>query len=246
MKTSSRYEKMGFKQPLQREWLDYAVMLLLQKDPDCKQKLFDFVKSSDTEVGKRADGSVKTTMGILGAWISPEKDLVPFRDQLLTMAGKLDKSQWLILHWAAIGAAYPFFLAICTVIGRLLSLQDNVTRLQILGRLTEIYGEREIVERQMRYVVQTLMNLELLKRTGTKGVYSAPERFIIDNQELGLLLWKALILGTPENRLPVITLQNSLALYAFAMPDIYLDKQMLETTELDLICLGGNNDYLTV
>lgn len=246
MKASSRYEKMGFKQPLQRDWLDYAVMLLLQKDPDYKQKLFDFVKSSDTEVGIRADGSVKTTMGLLGAWIAPAKDLVQFRDQLLAIASKIDRSQWLVLHWAAIGASYPFFQTICTVIGRLLSLQDNVTRMQILGRLSEIYGEREIVERQMRYVVQTLMNLDLLKRTDTKGVYSEPVRIAIEDPELGVLLWKALILGIPENRMPIVTLHNSLALYAFAMPDISLDKQLLESAKLDLICLGGNNDYLTI
>ena len=237
---------MGFKQPLQREWLDYAVMLLLQKDPECKQKLFDFVKSSNTEAGERADGSVKTTMGLLGAWITPSKDLVLFRDQLLEKAAKLDKSHWLVLHWAAIGASYSFFQTICTVVGRLLSLQDNVTRMQILSRLSEIYGEREIVERQMRYVVQTLMNLDLLKRTNTKGIYAGPDRILIEDSELGLLLWKALLLGTPENRLPIVSLRNSLALYAFAMPDISLDKQILEFAKLDLICLGGSNDYLTV
>ena len=246
MKATSRYEKMGFKQPLQLKWLDYAVMLLLQKDLDCKQKLFDFIKLSATEAGERADGSVKTTIGLLGAWISPDKDLLTFRDQLLKIASELDKTQWLILHWAMIGASYPFFQNVCTVIGRLLSLQDNVTRAQILGRLSEIYGEREIVERQMRYVIQTLMNLNLLKRTETKGIYSFPERIIIENQDFGILLWKSLVLGVENNRLPLVTLRNSLALYAFAMPDISCDKQTLEKAKLELICLGGNSDYLGV
>lgn len=237
---------MGFKQPLQLEWLDYAVMLQLQKDPNSKQKLFNYVKNSATEVGERADGSVKTTMGLLGAWTSPDKDLLPFRDQLLKIAKELDKTQWLLLHWAMIGASYPFFQTVCTVIGRLLSLQDNVTRPQILGRLSEIYGEREIVERQMRYVIQTLMNLNLLKRTETKGIYSAPDRIVIKNQDLGLLLWKSLILGKKDNRLPLVTLRNSLALYAFAIPDISCDKQTLEKVKLELICLGGSSDYLGV
>ena len=57
---------MGFKQPLQREWLDYAVMLLLQKDPDCKQKLFDFVKQvSFYIVGNDLTGSRTIEAGVM-------------------------------------------------------------------------------------------------------------------------------------------------------------------------------------
>lgn len=246
MKPVSRYDKLGFKQPLKKAWLNYALMLTMQNDPAFREKLSEFVKADDTADGERADGSVQYTMALLSAWLKPDPDLIPFRDQLLAQAEQIPQNQWDALHWALLSASYPFFLAVTTVTGRLLALQELVTKTQIFARLAETYGKREVIERNMRYVVQTMMNLGLLTKTDKKGVYGPPDRLTIEAPQTALLLWKAVVHATRGNRMPVSALRNAPAFYAFALPDIIPEIHCKIFPDLEYIRFNQNDELLTL
>ena len=219
MQNASRYEKLGFKVVLEREWLDLSVNLMLQRKPvkEIRETLQHIISSS----GKRSELTTKFTVQILRAWFDPDDDLVIFRDQLLDHIQKMPQEQWAILHWACLTASYPFLLSFSTVFGRLISLQNETTKAQVLARLQDVYGTREAVERSLYYAMGSFINLGLIQRKDN-SLLTAPEKIEIDSDRLGILLWKAMIHATRGNRLAVGVLRNALALYAFNMPEIFV------------------------
>lgn len=248
MKAVSRYEKIGVKQPIKRAWLDLSVILLLQgkTTQEVRDALTELISKEDTAGGIRAEGSVKYALPILAAWFAPEDDLKLFRDQLLSQAEALDQPQWIALHWAILVSAYPFFLAVSTVIGRLLSLQDRASKAQILLRLMEMYGDRETIERNMRYAIQSLIDLHLLARTNLKAVYGIDEKILIQHEKTALLLWKAILHATKEHRLSVVSLRSAHALYAFDLPEITLCRVQEQFPDLDYMRFNRSDEFLTI
>lgn len=248
MRTVSRYEKIGFKQAIKKTWLDCAVILLLQgkTSQEIRNTLAELIGKDDTASGQRSDRSVKYALAILGAWFNPEDDLKIFRNQLLVQAETLEQPQWIALHWAILVSAYPFLLTVSTIIGRLFSLQDNASKTQILLRLTEIYGDRETVERNMSYAIQSLIDMHLLHKTSKKAVYSISEKIPVLKMEAALLLWKAILHASKAQRLPLASLRNAHSLYAFKLPEITLDRVHKQFPDLEYMRFNHNDEFLAI
>ena len=229
MQSISRYNKLGFKVVLEQSWLDLALNLALQRKPvnDSRELLRTTIYSS----GKRSELTTKFAVQILRAWLEPDKDLIIFRDQLLNHAQRVSHAQWPVLHWACLTASYPFLLSFSTVLGRLLSLQSETSKAQILKRLQDIYGTREAVERSLYYAMGTYINLGLITKTN-QSTLTAPNKFNVSNSEMGLLIWKAMIHATQGNRLSVDAIRNSPALYAFGMPEIYVEQKYMTLPDI--------------
>ena len=221
MQSASRYEKLGFKQILERQWLDLAVNLLLQgkTTKEARQIIMNSILKENTGNGIRSIQTTEFAVSMLKAWIAPDHDLILFRDQLLAVAKDLPQRQWNILHWACLIASYPFLLNFSDVAGRLFILQSDISRSQILGRLQDRYGGREAVERALRYGLGTMIRLDFIIKKNTKGIHSAPDKIKIDDKKVGILLWKAILHATQGNRLPISSLRSIPALYAFVLPD---------------------------
>lgn len=230
MKKTSRYEKLGFKVVLERSWLDLALDLMLQKkSPD---EIRETLKEAILVTGKRSEQTTRFAIQIIRAWFEPDDDLVVFRDQLLAKAHSVPQSQWSALHWACLTAAYPFLLSVSTVFGRLLALQDEATKAQLLTRMQDIYGTRETVERALYYALGTFINLGLVEKKTKTGIMAAPEKITHLDEQMGILLWKAVLHATQGNRLPVHSLRNSPALYPFDMPEIYAGQKFDDLPDL--------------
>lgn len=221
MQPTSRYEKLGFKQILERSWLDFSINLLLHgKNPqEARKLLMEVIAQEDTSNGHRSIQTTEFAVSMLKAWIAPDKDLILFRNQLLAVAQRIPQNQWNILHWACLTASYPFLLNFSEVTGRLFFLQSEISRTQILSRLQDIYGGREAVERALRYALGTMICLGFIIKKNTLGIHIAPKKILITDKQLGLLLWKAILHATQGNKIAVSTLRNAPALYAFNIPN---------------------------
>ena len=66
-------------------------------------------------------------------WVSPDPELVPFRDASLAFLRE-HPSMTLAVHWGMISAVYPFWFNVARQTGRLLALQDQVTQQQIINQ----------------------------------------------------------------------------------------------------------------
>ena len=243
MRAPSRYEKLGFKVVLEKDWLDLTVNLVIQGKTSAESR--EILRSGISSSGKRSELTTKFAVQILRAWIDPEDDLALFRNQLLTKIKTIPREQWIILHWACLTAAYPFLLSFSSVFGRLISLQNETTKAQLLARLQDIYGAREAVERALYYALGSFVNWGLIIRTSESNILRAPEKITVADDRIGILLWKSILHATQGNRLSVGSLRKSPALYAFDMPEIYPAQRTEDTPDL---CYQRNagEDILTI
>ena len=110
-------------------------------------------------------------LGTGGMHGNPDKEIKQFRDVALVHANKISVKERMPLHWAMISAAYPFWAGVAKHVGRLLNLQDQITKKQIIQRLKEQYGDRQTISRYARYVIRSFVAWGVLNDTHAKGVY---------------------------------------------------------------------------
>ena len=118
-----------------------------------RQELHDYFACFCEADGKVRSKNTRTFLinNLIRIWVDPERELVAFRDAALEILRR-NTNQALPVHWAMISAAYPFWFNIAKQTGRLLSLQDQVTQLQIINRIKEQYGDRQTIRRYAQYV----------------------------------------------------------------------------------------------
>lgn len=219
---SKRHHKLGIKQTIQRQWMDKTVQMMLAglSEKEIRAELDEYLSTQKQSggVGKRGKKTYGMAISILSSWFGPDPELVPFRDDALALAGKLQPAEWLPLHWAVISASYPFWFNVAFQTGRLLNLQEQVTQRQIFGRLKERYGDREVVARNARYVVRSFIAWRTLAETDSKGCYAITKPMdITDMQVVGLLL-ESMLLATPSAKGAVHGLIHNPACFPFRLP----------------------------
>src|SRR5699024_9509400 len=172
---STRHDKLGVKQTVQKSWMDKTVQLMLAglSAKEIRAELDDFLSTQKQSggVGVRGNKTYPMAISLLASWFAPDDELIAFRDDALRMARNLPADQWMPLHWAVMSASYPFWFNVATQVGRLLGLQQQIKQPQIFGRLKEQYGDRETVARNARYVIRSFVAWGALEDTTQKGCY---------------------------------------------------------------------------
>ncbi|AKB19632.1 hypothetical protein [Methanosarcina sp. WWM596] len=243
-----RHEKIGIKQVIRLEWMDYVLnMLLAGMGPESirvelKSYLADKKQSGGT--GERGEKTYLMAIGPLSAWFDPEPELVDFRDHALMMASKLQQKQWLLLHWAILSAAYPFWFSVAKQTGRLLNLQEKVTQRQIFDRLIEQYGDRETVSRNARYSIRSFVAWGVLKDTESKGSYEKSDTLLIQDKDLVILLLEASLYATPEGKGALGLLINSPAFFPFEFTMLTGDLIVKKAPGIDVVRHGLDDELL--
>lgn len=235
MKKTTKYEMQGLRYELRLSWMDFAVTLLLQghSGKECKEKIATFVAGEDTNAGARGKAQIVKIQALVSKWYKPPKYLIPFRDYLLGVARQIPRSDWPILHWCILSAAYPFFANLSMALGRLFYLQGQLNKAQIKNRLEQIYGVKPHMDRNLRYTIQTLSNFKMLTTDHKSGLYSEPETRFSTNFETTAALWKAVLLATKGGRMALVELQNFPGFYPFNMTKICLEQFKAAFTDVD-------------
>ena len=153
-----RHETIGIKQALRFEWMRKAADLA-QEGSDAKtirRELHEFLadKKDDGPESERSEQTRAFAVNnLMNIWVTPATDLVPFRNASLAYLRE-HPTEDLAIHWGMISAAYPFWFNVAKQAGRLLALQEQVTKAQIITRLKEQYGDRQTVSRYARFVIR--------------------------------------------------------------------------------------------
>lgn len=217
-----RYDKLGIKQTIQKSWMDYVVQMMLAGISEKEQRsaLDDFLSTQLQRggTGERGEKTYGMAIGILASWFSPDKDLIAFRDDALSIAQQLPVEQWLPLHWAVISASYPFWFNVARQVGRLLNLQDQITQAQVFGRLKEQYGDRETVARNARYTIRSFVAWGVLKDSKAKGCYEKVAPMSVANSNLAILMFESALYTSPEAKVALGLLLNNPAFFPYQLP----------------------------
>lgn len=217
----SRFDKIGIKQIIRLEWMDRCLSLLLSgmSPGEIRKDLIDYLadKKQSGGTGERGAEATKMAVNMISVWHNPADDLRDYRDSLLKQAKRISQEQWITLHWSIMIANYPFWYNIAMQVGRVLNLQDAVTIQQVYGRIVEIYGDRETIQRYSRYTMRSFVAWGVLKDTEIKGRYKKSDPMAVSDPQIIAMLFEAMLISTPEHRAPLRSLIVSPALFPYCL-----------------------------
>ena len=243
-----RHEKIGIKQLIRLEWMDNVLSMLLagMSEALIRQELDEYLsihKPSGGQ-GERGKKTYGMAIGLLSSWFSPDKDLIPFRNDALKLARELHKDKWLLLHWAVISASYPFWFNVAKQVGRLLNLQDKITQKQVFNRLKEQYGDRETVARNARYTVRSFIAWGALKDSDVKGCYEKGNTVSVSNYIEVITLLESGLLSTKEGKSSLNVLLSSPGFFPFTMSTVTGAFISQNSTRISVVRYGLDDEFL--
>lgn len=245
---SKRHQKLGIKQTVQRHWMDRVVQMLLagMTEKEIRVDLDGYLSTQKQSggIGDRGKGTYGMAISLLACWFAPEKDLLLFRDEALSLARTSPSSEWLPLHWAIISVSYPFWFNVAKQTGRLFNLQEQITQAQVFNRLKEQYGDRETVARNARYTVRSFIAWEVLNDSKAKGCYEQAAPLQIYEPEIAVLLLESALLAIPEGKSALRLLLASPALFPFQLPLMTGDFIANTSERLKIVRYGMDDEML--
>lgn len=245
---SKRHDAIGIKQTIHLEWLEKTVNLLLAglDGKSIRKELHALLSSckGDGSIEERGDTSRSQVVNILmKIWVAPKPELVVFRNEALAMLRQHSAGS-LAVHWAMISAAYPFWFNVARQTGRLLNLQDQVTRQQITHRLKEQYGDRQTISRYSRYVVRSFVTWGALRDSEARGCYEKTAPLTVPEQDLVILLLEAMLHAMPEGKGALNMLLNSPSFFPFQFPVLTGDIVAQRNPNIELVRYGLDDEML--
>ena len=219
---TKRQESIGIKQVIRYEWMQQTTNLLLAglDAQTIRQELHEYLadKKGNGTIGHRSTQTRKFAVGnLMTIWVTPAKELLPFRDAALEMIQEHPK-QAAAVHWSMISAAYPFWFTVARQTGRLLALQQQVTHNQIVKRLKEHYGDRQTVSRYAQYVIRSFVAWKVLHDTGTMGCYEKANNPRKLDADLAILMIESALFTMPDKKCALGLLINNPAFFPYQLP----------------------------
>lgn len=175
--------------PIKPEWLDRTVEMLSEtrnKDEirqGMNEYLSHFIKSS---INGR-----KTREILMDIWVEVSSGNSEFRERALEVFKECSKSERTAIHWAMMLIAFPIFRDLCTIIGKLSDIQEDIALPQIQRRVYEIWGERSTLVHSIPKNIKTLRDFGVLEKV-KPGVYRVVKRQIKNKDVAFLLLYAVL------------------------------------------------------
>lgn len=247
---SKRHEAIGIKQAIRFEWMQKAANLLLAglDTKSIRQELHEFIsdRKGNGSEGERSDQTRTFAVNnLMKIWASPDPELIPFRDSLLTLL-RDNPSMALVVHWAMVSAAYPFWFNVARQTGRLLALQDQVTQTQIINRLKERYGDRQTIFRYGRYILRSFVAWGVLKDSGAIGCYEKAAPVCVADTNLAILMFESALLAAPDAKCALGLLLNNPAFFPFQLPMMIGDLVTQHSKRINVIRYGLDDELLTL
>jgi hypothetical protein len=187
----------GISQKIRRPWLDFVLDRLAQtRDEKQLRSMLDAHLREDlpgTEARAKAAGIV------FRIWAGVIPKHVGFRDQALSILPRISGQERIWLHWGMAALAYPFFRDLAEVIGRILTLQDDFTTVQVQSRLTTTWGDRTTSKEAAQKLITSLVDLGVLKKE--KGHFRRARKITTSATDLQLWLLGAMLSASASDEI---------------------------------------------
>ena len=149
----------GLSRNLKLQWLNKVVELVLeghteQEIKDLLNEYLSFEIESPTNIRK-------TREILMNIWVYDNE----LSNKIKAPALELIKSYPeydLVIHWCMMMAAYPVFVDMCKLIGKMSEFQDEITLAQLKQKLFDEWGERTTLYHSIDKLMATLKAMEAL------------------------------------------------------------------------------------
>ena len=244
---NTRLKMIGIDRFIRLKWLEYTSNLVLAGNDEkaVKDELERLISSAFDCSSSSKRGSLSKTLTILlKTWVRIHHDISSLRDAGLELIQVVDETNRVAVHWGMIMAAYPFWGAVAEQTGRLLKLQENVTKSQIQRRLREQYGERETVSRTVGRVLQSFVDWSVLCETNGKGIYSKGCTYSVDNPKIISWLIEADLHRRSNGSASIRELLASTSLFPFRLKQLPAEHLVTMSPRMNLLRHGLDDELV--
>jgi hypothetical protein len=245
---NTRERQIGFSQRVRLEWLERTANLVLAgSERQAIERALAELLADRVSVGGEAErgNREKVITILLKVWANVPRGSEAFRDEGLAILRRLEKPQRLAVHWGACLAAYPFFGAVASNVGRLLGLQGSAAATLVQRRIREQYGERDTVSRAARRILRSFIDWGVLVEGKQSGVYLAgPVRPVAD-ERLAVWLVEAHVCGLNGRRTALQSIAESPAFFPLRLPTLRAEG-LLSAARLDVARVNESETYVAV
>lgn len=203
----------GFSLKTRRDWLDAALDQLTQMNDETKVRVFldEYIKQElpGNQYREKSIGIVQRI------WICIPPDRLDLRKRAIELVPRISYHERIWLHWGMSALAYPFFRDAAEIIGRLLSLQNDLTTAQIHDRMLTSWGDRVTTKDAVQRLIKTLIDWKVLKPTSIKGHFTLTGKMTSSSPDLELWLLHALLGASASNEIELQQLLRLPEAYPF-------------------------------
>jgi len=187
----------------------------------------------------------RKTLDVLSRiWIRVPEQEVEFRDRGLDLFQRVRQYERLWLHWGMILVAYPVFLDLVVITGRLLGLQGEVTPGQIRRGIVSEWGDRTTLTRSVNIMLQSMRDWGVLMQNENRKPHTQTRKIESENVDVNLWLVEAILRAEDTLTLPLTKLERHLALFPFK---IKLSRsELLESKYFELSRQGLDRQIITL
>lgn len=204
----------GISHRLKRAWLDDLLDRLVQTKDEKELRAFVDQRLRDELPGK--DARAKAAGILLRIWSGVEPKHVALRDRAIALLPRISGQERIWLHWGMAALAYPFFRDLTEVIGRMLTLQDDITNAQVQTRLKTGWGDRETSKEAAGKLITSMVDWEVLRATKTKGHFLLARKMTTSVTDLQLWLLEAMLSASASDEIEAHQLLRLSELFPFS------------------------------
>lgn len=149
----------GLSRNLKLQWLNKAAELVLEghTEQEIKDQLNEYLSfeiESPTNIRK-------TREILMNIWVYDNDYSAKIKETALELI-RLYPEYSMPIHWCMMLAAYPVFVDMCKLIGKMSEFQDEITLAQLKQKLFDEWGERTTLFHSIDKLVATLKALDVV------------------------------------------------------------------------------------
>ena len=165
----------GLSRNLKFQWLNKVVELVLEghTEQEIKDQLNEYLRfeiESPTNIRK-------TREILMNIWVYDNELSNKIKATALELI-KAYPEYDLVIHWCMMMAAYPVFVDMCKLIGKMSEFQDEITLAQLKQKLFDEWGERTTLFHSIDKLIATLKALDVM-------VCDKPGKYHVNTHRVG-------------------------------------------------------------
>ena len=165
----------GLSRNIKLQWLNKIVELEQEKltAEELKNQLNEYLSFEISS----ATNLRKTREILMNIWEHENAYSVKLKSDGLKLITKYPENR-VAIHWCMLLAAYPVFVDLCKMIGKVSEFSDEITLKQVKNKIFDEWGERTTLFHSIDKIISTLKDLGVLKS-------DKPGRYHISKQDVG-------------------------------------------------------------
>ena len=222
----------GLSRKLKLPWLKYTVDLVADgtSESEIKDKLNEYLSyeiESPTVLRK-------TREILMNIWVYDN----PYSSRLKSEAVQLIEKypEYAVsINWCMMLAAYPVFLDMCKLIGKMSEFQDEITLAQLKQKLFDEWGERTTLYHSIDKLISTLKEFDVL-RCEKPGKYHI-NRMTVNNEQVSAFMVYAVMNIDDSGYYSFQELNDSVYLFPF---EYHVEKETIVSDDrFSISTFGG-------